>query len=100
MVQAVMQQDLVRIGQLLHNDLEKVVLPAYPLVGELRATFGQTENLGVLMSGSGPTVFALAKDFDRAQAIAASVRSQLPDPELELFVTRFAAQGVHLEPTG
>jgi 4-diphosphocytidyl-2-C-methyl-D-erythritol kinase len=100
MVQAIMTKDLVKIGQLLHNDLEKVVLPAYPPVAELRAIFGKTENLGVLMSGSGPTVFALAPDLDRAQAIAADVRSHLPNPELELFVTSFSAQGIHLEPTG
>jgi 4-diphosphocytidyl-2-C-methyl-D-erythritol kinase len=100
MVKAVIDRDLVQIGQLLHNDLEKVVLPAYPLVAELHATFGKTDNLGVLMSGSGPTVFALAQNLDRAQAIAAFVRSQLPDPELEIFVTQFAAQGVRLEPTG
>jgi 4-diphosphocytidyl-2-C-methyl-D-erythritol kinase len=99
LVQAIMQQDLVQIGQLLYNDLEKVVLPEYVLVDNLRAVFGKTENLGVLMSGSGPTVFALAKDLEQAQSIATQVRTNLPDPELELFVTQFSAQGVHLVPT-
>jgi 4-diphosphocytidyl-2-C-methyl-D-erythritol kinase len=99
LVQAITKQDLTQIGQLLHNDLEKVVLPAHPLVANLRSVFAQTKNLGVLMSGSGPTVFALAADLDQAQSIATQVRTALPDPELELFVTRLAAQGVHLDPT-
>jgi 4-diphosphocytidyl-2-C-methyl-D-erythritol kinase len=100
MVQAIGRQDLARIGQLLYNDLEKVVLPVHPLVAGLRAAFGETKNLGVLMSGSGPTVFAVAADLDQAQSIANQVRIALPDPELELFVTRFSTRGVHLEPTG
>jgi 4-diphosphocytidyl-2-C-methyl-D-erythritol kinase len=100
MVQAITQQDLAQIGQLLYNDLEKVVLPEYSLVADLRAALGKTDHLGVLMSGSGPTVFALAADLEQAQSIASQVRTALPDPELELFVTRFSAQGVHLEPTG
>ncbi len=100
MVQAILHQDLEQIGQLLYNDLEKVVLPAYSLVADLRAVLGKTENLGVLMSGSGPTVFALAQDLTQAQSIATQVRAALPNPELELFVTRFSTQGVHLEPTG
>ncbi len=99
LVQAIMQQDLAQIGQLLHNDLEKVVLPEYVLVDDLRTVFGKTENLGVLMSGSGPTVFALAKDLAQAQSIATQVRTNLPNPELELFITQFSAQGVHLVPT-
>jgi 4-diphosphocytidyl-2-C-methyl-D-erythritol kinase len=99
LVQAIVQQDLAQIGQLLYNDLEKVVLPEYALVKDLRTVFGKTENLGVLMSGSGPTVFALAKDLEQAQSIATQVRRNLPNPELELFVTQFSAQGVHLVPT-
>jgi 4-diphosphocytidyl-2-C-methyl-D-erythritol kinase len=100
MVQALTQQDLAQIGQLLYNDLEKVVLPEYSAVANLRAALGKTDHLGVLMSGSGPTVFALAADLEQAQSIASQVRAALPDPELELFVTRFSSQGVHLEPTG
>jgi 4-diphosphocytidyl-2-C-methyl-D-erythritol kinase len=100
MVKAIMQQDLAQIGHLLYNDLAKVVLPAYPLVADLCAAFQNTQNLGVLMSGSGPTVFALAEDLEQAQAIATQVRQALPDPELELFATPFSTQGVHLEATG
>jgi 4-diphosphocytidyl-2-C-methyl-D-erythritol kinase len=98
LIQAIENQDTTTIGQLLYNDLEKVVLPAYPLVAELRAAFGRTDNLGVMMSGSGPTVFALAKDLEGAESIAKAVRNQIPDPDLELFVTNLSSQGIHLLP--
>jgi 4-diphosphocytidyl-2-C-methyl-D-erythritol kinase len=54
--------------------------------------------LGVMMSGSGPTVFALAKDLEGAESIAQAVRKQIPDQDLELFVTSVSSQGVHLQP--
>jgi 4-diphosphocytidyl-2-C-methyl-D-erythritol kinase len=95
---AIQQQNISQIGQLLYNDLEKVVLPAYPLVAQLRAAFSTTNHQGVMMSGSGPTVFALAQDLAAAEAIAAAVRQQLPDPDLEVFVTRFSGQGIKVVP--
>jgi 4-diphosphocytidyl-2-C-methyl-D-erythritol kinase len=98
LIQAIKQQDITTIGKLLYNDLERVVLPAYPLVAQLKAAFAQTDNLGVMMSGSGPTVFALAQDLEAAESIAQAVRSQIPDPDLELFVTKIFNQGVHLLP--
>jgi 4-diphosphocytidyl-2-C-methyl-D-erythritol kinase len=96
LIQAIEQQDITTIGQLLYNDLEQVVLPEYPLVAQLRAAFSQTDNLGVMMSGSGPTVFALAKDLEGAESIAQAVRKQISDPDLELFVTSISNQGIHL----
>jgi 4-diphosphocytidyl-2-C-methyl-D-erythritol kinase len=98
LVQAIEHQDINTVGQLLHNDLEKVVLPEYPLVAKLKAAFDQTNNLGVMMSGSGPTVFALAKDLMGAESIAQTVRNHISDPDLELFVTKVSGQGVHLLP--
>jgi 4-diphosphocytidyl-2-C-methyl-D-erythritol kinase len=98
LIQAIEHQDITTIGQLLYNDLEKVVLPEYPLVAQLREAFDKTDNLGVMMSGSGPTVFALAKDLEGAESISQAVRNQISDQDLELFVTSVSSQGVHLKP--
>jgi 4-diphosphocytidyl-2-C-methyl-D-erythritol kinase len=98
LLEAIEHQDITIIGQLLYNDLEKVVLPEYPLVARLREAFGKTDNVGVMMSGSGPTVFALAKDLEGAESIKQAVRHQIPDLDLELFVTMISSQGVHLQP--
>ena len=56
-------------GISLFNDLEKVVLPKYPEVENIKK---QLIHLGCLqsqMSGSGPTVFGLVPDLETAQKI-------------------------------
>ncbi len=96
LVHAIVDRDPVKIGHLLYNDLEKVVLPAYPLVSQLRAEFQRHPNLGTMMSGSGPTVFSLASSLAQAEAIYHQVRSTITDPDLELFVTQFCDRGVQV----
>ncbi len=96
LVQAIVAKDTVKIGQLLYNDLEKVVLPAYPLVSQLRTEFQHHSNLGTMMSGSGPTVFSLANSREQAEAIYHQVRAAIPNPDLELFVARFCDRGVSI----
>jgi 4-diphosphocytidyl-2-C-methyl-D-erythritol kinase len=96
LVQAIVKQDPAKIGKLLYNDLEKVVLPAYPLVEQLRIEFQQHPNLGTMMSGSGPTVFSLTASQAQAKALYHQVRTKIPDPELELFITQFCDRGVQV----
>jgi 4-diphosphocytidyl-2-C-methyl-D-erythritol kinase len=43
----------------LHNDLEKVSMTLYPVIGEIRNLLLNHGALGALMSGSGPTVFGV-----------------------------------------
>jgi 4-diphosphocytidyl-2-C-methyl-D-erythritol kinase len=95
---AIAHQDSATIGQLLHNDLEKVVLTAHPQVTKLKTVMAQAGGLGTLMSGSGPTVFTLAQTREEAEAIAQQVKDRLPDPDLGLWVTQFAPIGVQLAP--
>jgi 4-diphosphocytidyl-2-C-methyl-D-erythritol kinase len=96
LVKAIVARDAVKIGKLLYNDLEKVVLPAYPLVSQLQAEFQSQPNLGTMMSGSGPTVFSLASSRAQADAIYHQVRAAITDPDLELFVTQFCDRGVRV----
>jgi 4-diphosphocytidyl-2-C-methyl-D-erythritol kinase len=96
LVQAIVDRDAVKIGSLLYNDLEKVVLPAYPLVNELRSEFQRHDNLGTMMSGSGPTVFSLANSREQAAAIHQQVRATITDPDLELFVAQFCDRGIQV----
>jgi 4-diphosphocytidyl-2-C-methyl-D-erythritol kinase len=96
LVKAIAAHDAVKIGKLLYNDLEKVVLPDYPLVSQLRSEFKRHPNLGTMMSGSGPTVFSLASSLEQAEAIYHQVRAALPDPDLELFVSQFCDRGVNV----
>ncbi|MEO1095191.1 MAG: 4-(cytidine 5'-diphospho)-2-C-methyl-D-erythritol kinase [Cyanobacteria bacterium J06638_28] len=96
MVNAIGQQTGSAIGQHLYNDLEKVVLPAHAQVPVLKDTLAACGGLGTLMSGSGPTVFTLSETQAEADAIAAQLRSQIADPDLGIWVTRFTPTGVQL----
>jgi 4-diphosphocytidyl-2-C-methyl-D-erythritol kinase len=96
MVGVISRQDGSGIGQYLHNDLEKVVLPTHTQVQALKDVMHQSGGLGTLMSGSGPTVFALAETQAQAEAIAVQVRSQMADAKLELWVTQFSQTGVQI----
>jgi 4-diphosphocytidyl-2-C-methyl-D-erythritol kinase len=100
LVKAILQQDAAEIAQKLHNDLERVVLPAYPQVLQLRELFAaQPGVLGTMMSGSGPTVFAIAKSPEQAEAVKLSVRQAIPDEDLELFVTQTITHGIQVAST-
>lgn len=93
---AIGKREDAQIGQLLHNDLEKVVLPAHPLVQQLRDRFQQLDVLGTMMSGSGSTVFALVSSAAQAQQVKDQMRATFPDPDLELWTTQLTGAGIHL----
>ena len=64
------QPDFSAVADTLFNDLETVTVPAYPQVAEIKEQLLQAGAAGVLMSGSGPTVFALTPDFASAAELA------------------------------
>lgn len=96
MVAAISHRDGAAIGQQLHNDLEKVVLPTYPQVTQLRQTLEQFDTLGVMMSGSGSTVFALVESKVKAEQVRQQLKAALPDPDLGIWTTRLIANGIQL----
>ncbi|MGV7220962.1 MAG: 4-(cytidine 5'-diphospho)-2-C-methyl-D-erythritol kinase [Nitrospinales bacterium] len=55
------------LGKLIHNDLEPVVLKDYPVVRELKEKLETFNPEGVLLSGSGSTVFAIFANADEAK---------------------------------
>jgi 4-diphosphocytidyl-2-C-methyl-D-erythritol kinase len=58
------------------NALEAVVVNRYPFVGNLKSQLEEFGALGALMSGSGPTVFALMSDEFQAKAVAGKLSSE------------------------
>jgi len=95
-VKAIFHKDTVQIAQKLHNDLERVVLPEYPQVLQLRQAFADTGALGTMMSGSGPTVFALCESYAQAQQVQQQVESAIANPDLELWLAQTCATGIQL----
>ena len=58
-----------RIAATLYNGLEAAVMPTRPEIARMRAALMAAGALGALMSGSGPTVFAVARSFEHARQI-------------------------------
>jgi 4-diphosphocytidyl-2-C-methyl-D-erythritol kinase len=98
LVKAIAHHRNSEIGKLIHNDLEKVVLPTYPQVAQLKAAFAAQNVLGTMMSGSGPTVFALCESEAQAIAVQQQVRSQIAAPQLQFWVTKLATTGIQIRP--
>jgi 4-diphosphocytidyl-2-C-methyl-D-erythritol kinase len=96
MVKAILHQDVKEIAQKLHNDLEKVVLPAYPQVLQLREIFANAGVLGTMMSGSGPSVFGLCESQEHAEQVNQQVKTATNNEDLELFVTQAIAHGIQI----
>jgi 4-diphosphocytidyl-2-C-methyl-D-erythritol kinase len=67
---AIASQDWRFISPHFHNDFEDVVLPEFEVVAGLRRALDASGVLGSLLSGSGSTVFGLARTRDEAQAAA------------------------------
>ncbi|NEO80103.1 4-(cytidine 5'-diphospho)-2-C-methyl-D-erythritol kinase [Moorena sp. SIO4G3] len=96
MVKAILNKDGGEISKLLRNDLEKVVLPNHPKVLQLREAFENSGAIGTMMSGSGPTVFALCESQEQAQEIQQKVSIDITDPDLEFWVTKLSTQGIQI----
>jgi len=95
-VKAIIRKDGVQIAEKLHNDLERVVLPEYPQVAQLRQVFQEAGGNGTLMSGSGPTVFTLCESYEQAQQVKQYVRTTIPDSDLELWLAQTSSTGIQI----
>ena len=62
------------MASLLHNDLETVASLLVPEIGRIRDSLLELGAAGVLMSGSGPSVFGLFAAAGEAEAAAAALR--------------------------
>jgi len=70
------QGDVAELGRLLHNDLEPAALSLRPRLEEDKQALLEAGALGACISGSGPTIFALATDRREASVIAAKVEAR------------------------
>ncbi|MBQ5589936.1 MAG: 4-(cytidine 5'-diphospho)-2-C-methyl-D-erythritol kinase, partial [Anaerotignum sp.] len=59
MLQAMAEGDVAKMGKLLCNVLETVTIEMHPKIAEIKKRLMELGAEGALMSGSGPTVFAL-----------------------------------------
>ena len=69
LVRKMQQRDVSAVGKKLFNIFESVVLEEYPPVRRIKEEFMRAGASGALMTGSGPTVFALVLDVPSARHI-------------------------------
>jgi 4-diphosphocytidyl-2-C-methyl-D-erythritol kinase len=78
--------DVIEIGRLLHNRLQTVAQRLCPVIGVAMERLIRLRPAGVLMSGSGPSVFALCRNYGEAGRIARQLRHGLKGEAIVLLV--------------
>jgi 4-diphosphocytidyl-2-C-methyl-D-erythritol kinase len=73
LLQALRAGDAPAVGALLHNDLQQAAVELAPHLVETLSVAEDAGALGVVVSGSGPTVAALARSRQHALVIAAAM---------------------------
>lgn len=66
-IDALKQGNLKKVAALMGNVLEKVTIPEYPVIDQIKQIMVQGGALNAMMSGSGPTVFGLFDDEEAAR---------------------------------
>lgn len=89
---ALKEQSLDKIGDSLANVLEEITLASYPEVAKLKEVATAAGAVGVLMSGSGPAIFALAHDQQTLERLAQALSQYVE----EVFVTAVYPGGLDI----
>lgn len=67
MVQAIREGNLLGITNRMGNVLENVTIPEYPVIDQIKKCMIEQGALNAMMSGSGPTVFGIYEDCEKAE---------------------------------
>ena len=84
MIRAIEQGDRKKAASLLNNVLERATIKKYARLTDIKEKMVEAGALASLMSGSGPTLFALAETRAQADAVAEAVRAS----DVDVFVTK------------
>lgn len=88
MAGAIKRGDLRGITDRMENVLETVTIPAHPIIGEIKELCRAQGAMNALMSGSGPTVFAVFEKKEDAERTMKRIQER--GLSQEVFVTGFA----------
>ena len=76
MLKALKEMKLHEIAKNLFNSFEGLIIKKYPEIGKIKDKLIQEGALGALMSGSGPTVFGIAKNKEQALKVYEKLKSE------------------------
>ena len=86
-VQAIRAGDLHQMASLMGNVLETVTIPQYPVISDIKKCMIDCGAVGAMMSGSGPTVFGLFDEEQKAKAAYEALSGS--DAAKQVFLTKF-----------
>jgi len=87
MISCLQEQDLTGVAGKIGNVLESVTIPAYPEIAALKECMLKHGAMATLMSGSGPTVFALVPERRQAELLAATLARRF---DAQIIITKIA----------
>ena len=90
-IEAIRQGDLRRMCALCSNVLEGVTVPAHPEIADLKREMLEGGALVSMMSGSGPTVFGIFDDEDKAGKMYEKLRKKQDGTQVYLARPYFPA---------
>ena len=77
MIQALQDGDLYGITDRMENVLESVTIPAYPVIETIKDHMKAHGAVNAMMSGSGPTVFGIFEDKEKAEYACEKLRESM-----------------------
>lgn len=77
MIQALQNGDLYGITDRMENVLESVTIPAYPVIETIKDHMKAHGAVNAMMSGSGPTVFGIFDDKEKAEYACEKLRESM-----------------------
>lgn len=86
-ISAIEKGDKYAMASLMGNVLETVTIPAHPVIEDIKNCMKECGAVNAMMSGSGPTVFGLFDDQEKAKA--AYEKLMAGDLAKSVFLTRF-----------
>lgn len=90
MVSAIKTQDLYKLAESLYNVMEDITVPQYPIIQEIKTVMLDNGALNSIMSGSGPTVFGLYDDIEKAEQTVELLKAK--ELTEQLYLTKFIRQ--------
>jgi 4-diphosphocytidyl-2-C-methyl-D-erythritol kinase len=78
MIEAMKEENIERIAELLHNDFEASTIKRYPVIGKIKKELINNGALNALMSGSGATVFGIFRNKSKAKIAFENLKEKYP----------------------
>lgn len=74
MIQALRERNLDGVASRMGNVLEEVTIPYHPIIADIKCQMLKMGAMNALMSGSGPTVFGIYTNLEKAKSALYSIR--------------------------